>query len=129
MEGLLNEHEETASWFLIPLMLVVRNVLENPSTRGFDAFPRLPLPSDVLVAVLWHSFPPKPCVNCADKYDDGVMAYGGYADYVRMPSAATVFSPLKRQNVKARDRVGVIGNAGFGRLAIQFIHALGAASI
>ncbi|OWZ09252.1 Mannitol dehydrogenase [Phytophthora megakarya] len=105
--------------------------------------------------------PKKPCEECADgenafcnrsvitydaKYEDGSMAYGGYADYVRVdsnfafkipdniPSATaapllcagvTVYTPLKH-NVKPGDRVGVIGIGGLGHLAIQFIRALGA---
>ncbi|GMF25460.1 unnamed protein product [Phytophthora lilii] len=77
------------------------------------------------------------------------MAYGGYADYVRVernyafkvpdsiPSAAaapllcagvTVFTPLKR-NVKPGNRVGVIGIGDLGYLAIQFIRALGATPV
>ncbi|RLN70138.1 hypothetical protein BBJ29_009388, partial [Phytophthora kernoviae] len=84
------------------------------------------------------------------KYEDGENAYGGYADYVRVSSAfafkipenipsdvaapllcagATVFSPLKHENVKAGDRVGVIGIGGLGHLAIQFIRALGAVPV
>ncbi|KUF98277.1 Acyl-CoA-binding domain-containing protein 4 [Phytophthora nicotianae] len=84
------------------------------------------------------------------KYEDGALAYGGYADYVRVSSAfafkipenipsdvaapllcagATVFSPLKHQNVKPGDRVGVIGVGGLGHLAIQFIRALGAVPV
>ncbi|RLN55987.1 hypothetical protein BBJ29_007308 [Phytophthora kernoviae] len=108
--------------------------------------------------------PKAPCEDCADgenaycnrsvitydtKYEDGSMAYGGYADYVRVdsnfafkipdniPSAsaapllcagATVYTPLKH-NVKPGDHVGVIGIGGLGHLAIQFIRALGAMPI
>ncbi|DAZ94521.1 TPA: hypothetical protein N0F65_001537 [Lagenidium giganteum] len=84
------------------------------------------------------------------KYEDGGNAYGGYADYVRCSSnyafqipdvipsdvaapllcaGVTVFSPLKHQNVKAGDRVGVVGIGGLGHLAIQFIKALGAVPV
>ncbi|KAF1317272.1 Nadp-dependent alcohol dehydrogenase c 2, partial [Globisporangium splendens] len=83
-------------------------------------------------------------------YADGAMAYGGYADFVRVschyafkiPEAipsdvaapllcagATVYTPLKTHNVKAGDRVGVIGIGGLGHLAIQFIRAVGATAI
>ncbi|KAG2818814.1 hypothetical protein PC113_g22815 [Phytophthora cactorum] len=108
--------------------------------------------------------PKRPCEECADgenafcnrsvitydaKYEDGSMAYGGYADYVRVdsnfafkipdniPSASaapllcagvTVFTPLKRY-VKPGDHVGVIGIGGLGHLAIQFIRALGATPV
>uniref|UniRef100_K3WRP3 Alcohol dehydrogenase-like C-terminal domain-containing protein n=1 Tax=Globisporangium ultimum (strain ATCC 200006 / CBS 805.95 / DAOM BR144) TaxID=431595 RepID=K3WRP3_GLOUD len=84
------------------------------------------------------------------KYEDGASTYGGYADYIRVladcafkipdniPSdaaapllcaGATVFSPLKKHNVKPGDRVGVIGIGGLGHIAIQFIRALGATPI
>ncbi|KAG6942117.1 hypothetical protein JG688_00018305 [Phytophthora aleatoria] len=108
--------------------------------------------------------PKRPCEECADgenafcnrsvitydaKYEDGSMAYGGYADYVRVdsnfafkipyniPSASaapllcaggTVFTPLRRY-VKPGDHVGVIGIGGLGHLAIQFIRALGATPV
>ncbi|KAG6583084.1 mannitol dehydrogenase [Phytophthora cinnamomi] len=106
----------------------------------------------------------KPCEECADcdnafcnrsvitydaKYEDGSMAYGGYADYIRVdsnfafkipdniPSAlaapllcagVTVYTPLRRY-VKPGDRVGVIGIGGLGHLAIQFIRALDATPV
>jgi alcohol dehydrogenase (NADP+) len=83
-------------------------------------------------------------------YKDGTPTYGGYAEYIRLdsefafkipdniPSAeaapllcagVTVFGPLNRENVKAGDRVGVIGIGGLGHLAIQFIRALGATPV
>lgn len=37
----------------------------------------------------------------------------------------TVYSPLKRYNVKPKDKVGVIGVGGLGHLAIQFARAMG----
>ncbi|GLE10473.1 hypothetical protein PINS_up022595 [Pythium insidiosum] len=73
------------------------------------------------------------------------MAYGGYAEYVRvdanyafkipeaLPSdvaapllcaGVTVYTPLK-QYVKPGYRVGVVGIGGLGHLALQFIKALG----
>ncbi|ETK73733.1 hypothetical protein L915_19372, partial [Phytophthora nicotianae] len=108
--------------------------------------------------------PKRPCEDCADgevaycehtviafnaKYEDGAMAYGGFAEYVRVdsnfafkipdniPSASaapllcagvTVFTPLRRY-VKPGDHVGVIGIGGLGHLAIQFIRALGATPV
>ncbi|EEY63711.1 mannitol dehydrogenase, putative [Phytophthora infestans T30-4] len=66
----------------------------------------------------------------ASTYADGSPSYGGYADYVRvdnnyafklpenipsdvaaplMCAGATVFTPLKQEDVKAGDRVGVVG--------------------
>ncbi|KAF1320423.1 Mannitol dehydrogenase, partial [Globisporangium splendens] len=44
-------------------------------------------------------------------------------------AGATVFTPLKKHNVKPGDRVGVIGIGGLGHIAIQFIRALGATPI
>ncbi|KAG7376091.1 hypothetical protein PHYPSEUDO_014454 [Phytophthora pseudosyringae] len=82
-------------------------------------------------------------------YEDGSPSYGGYADYIRLDSnyafklpdnlssdvaaplmyaGVTVFTPLKREGVKAGDRVGVVGVA-FSRSANkeQEVRALGAA--
>lgn len=74
--------------------------------------------------------------------EDGSKTYGGYSDHVKVdegwafsiPSeltdeeaapllcaGATVFSPLKRYNVKPGMRVGVIGIGGLGHLAVQFV--------
>ncbi|EEY67534.1 uncharacterized protein PITG_17851 [Phytophthora infestans T30-4] len=38
-----------------------------------------------------------------------------------MCAGSTVYSPLKREGVKAGDRVGVVGIGGLGHLALQFI--------
>lgn len=114
-------------------------------------------------AMIWacqNKDPSRPCADCADGFDqycnslvitydstypDGARAYGGYADYVRVPSeyafklpdalasdtaaplmcaGVTVYTPL-REHVKPGDRVGVVGIGGLGHLAIQFIRALG----
>uniref|UniRef100_H3HA90 Alcohol dehydrogenase-like C-terminal domain-containing protein n=1 Tax=Phytophthora ramorum TaxID=164328 RepID=H3HA90_PHYRM len=71
-----------------------------------------------------------PCEECTDgenafcnrsvityeaKYEDGLMAFGGYADY--------------KHSVKPGDRGGVIGIGGLGHLAIQFTRALGATPV
>ncbi|KAF1331214.1 Mannitol dehydrogenase, partial [Globisporangium splendens] len=94
------------------------------------------------------------CTRCvwtySHKYEDGAQTHGGYADYIRVladyafkipdsiPSdaaapllcaGATVFTPLKKNNVKPGDRVGVVGIGGLGHIAIQFIRALGATPI
>jgi alcohol dehydrogenase (NADP+) len=109
--------------------------------------------------------PEAPCRECAagqdvycdhivltynSKYEDGSMAYGGYAEYVRVsanysfkipeniPSdvaapllcaGATVFTPLKEAGVKAGDRVGIVGIGGLGHLGIQFAKAMGATPV
>jgi len=114
-------------------------------------------------AMIWacqNKDPSHPCEECASGFDqycnssiitydstypDGSRTYGGYADYVRVPSeyafklpealasdlaapllcaGVTVFTPL-RKHVKSGDRVGVVGIGGLGHLAIQFIRALG----
>ncbi|KAJ3370679.1 hypothetical protein GGF31_003993 [Allomyces arbusculus] len=79
-------------------------------------------------------------------HPEGHMAYGGYAEAVRVPAeyafklpealpsdvaapllcaGITVFAPLKRY-WKPNARVGVVGIGGLGHLAIQFAAALGA---
>ncbi|ETI38955.1 hypothetical protein L914_14828 [Phytophthora nicotianae] len=84
------------------------------------------------------------------KYEDGHQSFGGFADYIRVSSnyafpipenipsdaaaplmcaGSAVYSPLKREGVKAGDRVGVVGIGGLGHLALQFIRALDATPI
>ncbi|KAI0220148.1 hypothetical protein L0F63_006804, partial [Massospora cicadina] len=81
------------------------------------------------------------------KWPDGEKTYGGYADKIRvqcdytfhvptnmppecvaplMCAGVTVFTPMRRQGIKAGDRVGVVGIGGLGHLAIMFAKALGA---
>jgi D-arabinose 1-dehydrogenase-like Zn-dependent alcohol dehydrogenase len=80
------------------------------------------------------------------KYADGAVAYGGYAERVRvshhyafripdaLPSdqaapllcaGVTTFAPLKRLGVYVGTRVGVVGIGGLGHLSLQFAAALG----
>lgn len=75
-----------------------------------------------------------------------VGRYGGFADKVRAheawvsplpadidPTVAgplfcggiTVFNPIVQLNIKATDRVGVIGIGGLGHMALRFLHAWG----
>lgn len=75
-----------------------------------------------------------------------VGRYGGFADRVRAheawvsplpegidPTVAgplfcggiTVFNPIVQLNIKATDRVGVIGIGGLGHMALRFLHAWG----
>lgn len=79
-------------------------------------------------------------------YPSGKIAYGGYAEKVRVPAAfalkvpdaldsaeaaplfcagVTVFAPLKKHMTPGCS-VGVIGIGGLGHLAVQFAKALGA---
>ncbi len=90
---------------------------------------------------------PKSVLTYNSKYPDGTVAYGGYAERVRvsqnytflipdsLPSeqaapllcaGVTTFAPLKRHGVTKGTRVGVIGIGGLGHLALQFSAALGA---
>ncbi|RLN50508.1 hypothetical protein BBJ28_00026288 [Nothophytophthora sp. Chile5] len=111
--------------------------------------------------------PKEPCKECASGDDaycphkvwtyndtyrksDGAIAYGGYADYVRVtheyafkipdniPSdvaapllcaGTTVFTPFKEVGIKAGDRVGIVGIGGLGHLGIQFAKAMGAEAV
>ncbi|KAI3641024.1 hypothetical protein MIR68_001902 [Amoeboaphelidium protococcarum] len=80
-------------------------------------------------------------------YEDGGVAYGGYAEAVRVDyrfslvvpdklksdvvapllcAGTTVFSPLKRFGCGAGKRVGVVGIGGLGHLAVQFASKMGA---
>ncbi|KNE62870.1 chlorophyll synthesis pathway, bchC [Allomyces macrogynus ATCC 38327] len=82
-------------------------------------------------------------------HPEGHIAYGGYAEAVRVPAeyafkipdelpsdvaapllcaGVTVFAPLKR-HWTPNARVGVVGIGGLGHLAIQFAHALGATEV
>ena len=75
------------------------------------------------------------------RYKDGSLAYGGYADYVRIhenfvypipaniaPEVAapmlcagvTMFSPLKRSGLPAGARVGIVGLGGLGHFGVMF---------
>ena len=83
------------------------------------------------------------------KHPDGGVAYGGYADSVRVPSefaftipanlssaeaapllcaGATVWAPLKH-NWVPKARVGVVGIGGLGHIAVMFAKALGASEV
>ena len=78
---------------------------------------------------------------------DGVPTYGGYSKHVivtehfvlRVPdnlnlaaaapllcAGVTTWSPLRHWNVKAGDKVGVVGLGGLGHMAVKLAHALGA---
>jgi uncharacterized zinc-type alcohol dehydrogenase-like protein len=77
----------------------------------------------------------------------GKMTYGGYSDHIvvdqhfvlhisdRLDLAAvapllcagiTTYSPMRHWNVKAGDKVGVVGLGGLGHMAVKFAHAFGA---
>ncbi|KAI3632348.1 hypothetical protein MIR68_009454 [Amoeboaphelidium protococcarum] len=80
-------------------------------------------------------------------YPDGGVAYGGYAEAVRVDyrfslvipdklksdvvapllcAGTTVFNPLKRFGAGASKKVGVVGIGGLGHLAVQFASKMGA---
>ncbi|KAI3657451.1 hypothetical protein MP638_002263 [Amoeboaphelidium occidentale] len=90
---------------------------------------------------------PKKVFTYNAKYSDGCIAYGGYAEAVRVPAdyafvipdklslevaapllcaGITVFSPLDRYRVGPGMKVGVVGIGGLGHLAIQFASKMGA---
>jgi len=81
-----------------------------------------------------------------DRFNDGAVAYGGYAKHIRcdsrfafkipdnLPSesvaplfcaGATVYSPLKHFGVTSGQRLGILGIGGLGHLAVKFGKALG----
>jgi len=83
----------------------------------------------------------------ADKFPDGSMSYGGYANYSRVPShfvfkipegiaseaaapmlcgGITLYSPLKNHGCGPGKKVGIIGVGGLGHFGVLFAKALGA---
>jgi uncharacterized zinc-type alcohol dehydrogenase-like protein len=87
-----------------------------------------------------------PTYNGTDKYT-GNTTFGGYAQHViadqhfvvtvpdnlalnavapLLCAGVTVWSPLKHFNVKAGDRMGVVGLGGLGHMAVKLASALGA---
>jgi len=85
--------------------------------------------------------------NSPDKHMPGKMTYGGYSNQIVVdehfvlrvsskldPAAAapllcagiTTYSPLRQWNVRAGQKVGVVGLGGLGHMAVKFAHAFGA---
>ncbi len=83
---------------------------------------------------------------CAEVVGTIVGRHGGFATRVRADAAwaiplpdgadpakagpmfcggVTVFNPILQNNVRATDRVGVVGIGGLGHMALQFLHAWG----
>ena len=81
-----------------------------------------------------------------DRYADGSISYGGFADYCRHNShsvfsipdglasedaavmlcaGSTVYGPLKEHGVGPKTRVGIIGIGGLGHLGVLFAKAMG----
>ena len=116
--------------------------------------PLLPFERGDRVGVGWQRGACHHCEACIDGRDNDcpdaaptcVGAHGGFADRVRVdgrfaaripeaiPSAlaapllcagVTVFAPLRRLNVRATTRVGVIGIGGLGHLGLQFARSFG----
>ncbi|MEY3211143.1 MAG: hypothetical protein RIT28_1624 [Pseudomonadota bacterium] len=116
--------------------------------------PLLPFALGERVGVGWQRGACLHCAACIDGRDNDcpeaaptcVGAQGGFADRVRVdgrfaaripeaiPSAlaapllcagVTVFAPLRRLNVRATTRVGVIGIGGLGHLGLQFARSFG----
>jgi len=83
---------------------------------------------------------------CENKVETIIEHYGGFAEAIRIDSrfchvipdtlsstnaapllcaGITVYSPLRRNNITANDRVGVIGIGGLGHLALQYADKIG----
>jgi len=81
------------------------------------------------------------------KWEDGSVAQGGYADYIRVKgrfaipipegisdeeaaplccAGVTVYSPLRRFHAGPGKKVGIVGIGGLGHLGLQISNALGA---
>ncbi|GAA5824375.1 hypothetical protein JCM5353_005014 [Sporobolomyces roseus] len=81
------------------------------------------------------------------KWEDGSVAQGGYADYIRVKgrfaipipegisdeeaaplccAGVTVYSPMRRFHAGPGKKVGVVGIGGLGHLGLQISNALGA---
>jgi len=79
-------------------------------------------------------------------YPDGTPTRGGYADKIRVHerfafdipegissegaapllcAGVTTFTPLRVHNIKAGDKVAILGIGGLGHLAVKFVKALG----
>ncbi|WP_419418752.1 NAD(P)-dependent alcohol dehydrogenase [Legionella sp. D16C41] len=79
--------------------------------------------------------------------ETGKMTYGGYSDSIvvnqdfvlKVPDSLdikavapllcagiTTYSPLRHWNIKAGDKVGVVGLGGLGHMAVKIAHAIGA---
>ncbi|KAN0039839.1 hypothetical protein ACTA71_007076 [Dictyostelium dimigraforme] len=88
----------------------------------------------------------KQFLSCKKSLMSGIDFDGGYAEYMVVPSDAvviipdgmnpeetapllcagvTVFSALKKQNIKKGELAGVLGIGGLGHLAIQFCNKMG----
>lgn len=85
--------------------------------------------------------------NSPDKYETAPVTYGGYSDSIvvhqravlRVPSnlnlaaaapllcaGITTYSPLKRNQISAGKKVGVVGLGGLGHMGVKIARALGA---
>eukprot|EP00823_Brevimastigomonas_motovehiculus_P008103 TRINITY_DN7374_c0_g1_i1.p1 TRINITY_DN7374_c0_g1~~TRINITY_DN7374_c0_g1_i1.p1 ORF type:complete len:418 (-),score=126.92 TRINITY_DN7374_c0_g1_i1:167-1276(-) len=90
---------------------------------------------------------PKKVFTYDDRYPDGELTRGGYAEFVRvhedfafkipdalssaeaaplMCAGATVWQPMVDHNVKWGSKVAVVGMGGLGHLALQFAAKMGA---
>ncbi len=88
--------------------------------------------------------------NSPDPHLPGAMTYGGYSTQIVVdeqfvlrlspsldPAAAapllcagiTTYSPLRRWNVKAGQKVGVVGLGGLGHMGVKLAHAMGAQTV
>ncbi|KAI4123415.1 MAG: hypothetical protein LQ338_005268 [Usnochroma carphineum] len=93
-----------------------------------------------------ENYCPRRLGTYGDRYPDGNVSYGGFADYCRHNSysvfsipdglasedaavmlcaGSTVYEPLKEHAAGPKTRVGVIGLGGLGHLGVLFAKAMG----
>ncbi|KAL9601429.1 MAG: hypothetical protein Q9219_002495 [cf. Caloplaca sp. 3 TL-2023] len=93
-----------------------------------------------------ENYCPRRLGTYGDRYPDGSISYGGFADYCRhdsnsvfsiphgLPSGdaavmlcagATVYEPLKEHGAGPGKKVGIIGLGGLGHLGVLFAKAMG----
>lgn len=93
-----------------------------------------------------ENYCPRRVGTYGDRYPDGSISYGGFADYCRHNSASvfsipdglsspdaavmlcagsTVYEPLKEHGAGPKTRIGVIGLGGLGHFAVLFAKAMG----
>lgn len=93
-----------------------------------------------------QNYCPRRVATYGDKYADGSVSYGGFADFCRHDShsvfsipkgvesadaavmlcaGSTVYEPLKEHGSGPQTRIGVVGLGGLGHLAVLFAKAMG----
>jgi len=143
-------------------VVVGHEIIGKVIRRGVDALPELIVGTRVGVGAMVFACRRADCYECSNGMDnicpkstgtynstwaDGRVAYGGYANRVRVDShyafpipdsipshqaaplfcaGATCYAPLKRHGCRPGKRVAIVGVGGLGHLGILFAKALGA---